>query len=137
MRLVCAMFFLSVAFGVADDNRALGDRTRQYLVDLVRLDTSNPPGNETRVADYLKQVADSHGINAELLGSDPRRLNFVARLHGNGKGRPLLLMAHSDVVPAERSQWTADPFGAESRNGFVYGRGAQDDKSLLAAELAV
>src|SRR5579871_6238458 len=137
MRLVCAMFFVSAAFGVADDNRALGDRTRQYLTDLVRLDTSNPPGNETRVAEYLKQVADSYGIAAEVLGSDPRRLNFVARLHGNGKSRPLLLMAHSDVVPADRAQWTADPFGAEFRNGFLYGRGSQDDKSLLAAELAV
>src|SRR5579862_800992 len=137
MRLVCAMFFLSVAFGVADDNRALGDRTRQYLADLVRLDTTNPPGNETRVADYLKQVADAHGIACELRGSDPRRQNFIARLKGTGKGRPLLLMAHSDVVPADRNQWTVDPFSAEIRNNFIYGRGTLDDKSLLAAELAV
>ena len=121
----------------ADDNRPLGDRTRQYLTDLVRLDTSNPPGNENRVAEYLKQVADSHGIPCELTGSDPRRQNFVARLKGSGKLRPLLLMAHSDVVPADRSQWTVDPFSAENRNGYLYGRGAQDDKSLLAAELAV
>jgi acetylornithine deacetylase/succinyl-diaminopimelate desuccinylase-like protein len=107
------------------------------LTDLIRLDTSNPPGNETRVAEYLKQIADSYGISAELLGSDPRRMNFVARLKGSGRGRPLLLMAHSDVVPAERAQWSADPFSAEVRNGIVYGRGAVDDKSLLAAELAV
>jgi acetylornithine deacetylase/succinyl-diaminopimelate desuccinylase-like protein len=107
------------------------------LTDLIRLDTSNPPGNETRVAEYLKQVADSYGISAELLGSDPRRMNFVARLKGSGRNRPLLLMAHSDVVPAERAQWSADPFSAEVRNGIVYGRGALDDKSLLAAELAV
>ena len=107
------------------------------MTDLIRLDTSNPPGNETRVAEYLKQIADAYGIPAELLGSDPRRMNFVARLKGSGKGRPLLLMAHSDVVPAERSQWSADPFSAEVRNGIVYGRGAVDDKSLLAAELAV
>src|ERR1700694_6021951 len=84
-----------VGLGVADDNRSLGDRTRQYLTDLVRLDTSNPPGNETRVADYLKQVAESHGIACELVGSDPRRQNFVARLRGSGKGRPLLMIAHS------------------------------------------
>ena len=142
MRRVCAQVLVIVAWvivlpGVADDNRSLGERTRQYLTDLVRLDTSNPPGNETRVAEYLKQVADSHGIPGEVLGSDPRRMNFVARLRGNGRGRPLLLMAHSDVVPADRGQWTADPFSAENRNGFVYGRGTQDDKSLLAAELAV
>jgi acetylornithine deacetylase/succinyl-diaminopimelate desuccinylase-like protein len=138
MRRICALLITLAAFGVAaDDNRPLGDRTRQYLVDLVRLDTSNPPGSETRVADYLKQIADLHGIPCELLGGDPRRQNFVARLKGSGKGRPLLLMAHSDVVPADRSQWTVDPFSGENRNGFIYGRGAQDDKSLLAAELAV
>ncbi|HTS78062.1 MAG TPA: M20/M25/M40 family metallo-hydrolase [Bryobacteraceae bacterium] len=130
---------LVIAFcgGAADDNRPLGDRTRQYLTDLIHLDTSNPPGNETRVAEYLKQVTDSHGIQGELMGSDPLRMNFVARLKGSGKGRPLLLMAHSDTVPAERSQWSVDPFSAENRGGFIYGRGAQDDKSLLAAELAV
>lgn len=134
----CAGIGIVAVLGVAaDDNRPLGDRTRQYLTDLVRLDTSNPPGNETRVADYLKQVADSHGITSKLLGSDPRRQNFVARLKGSGKGRPLLLMAHSDVVPADRSQWTVDPFGGESRNGSIYGRGVVDDKSLLASELAV
>jgi len=138
MRRVCALLSVLAVFGVAaDDNRPLGDRTRQYLADLVRLDTTNPPGNETRVADYLKQVADAHGIACELRGSDPRRQNFIARLKGSGKGRPLLLMAHSDVVPADRGQWTVDPFSAEVRNGFIYGRGAQDDKSLLAAELAV
>jgi acetylornithine deacetylase/succinyl-diaminopimelate desuccinylase-like protein len=104
---------------------------------LVRLDTTNPPGNETRVAQYLKQVADSHNIPSDLVGGEPGRLNFVARLKGNGKGRPLLLMAHSDVVPADRKQWTVDPFSAQLTNGFIYGRGTQDDKSLLAAELAV
>src|SRR6202012_5747828 len=56
---------------------------------------------------------------------------------GSGKGRPLLLMAHSDVVPVERSQWTQDPFGAQIKDGYIYGRGTQDDKSLLASELAV
>lgn len=126
-----------VIYAAADDNRSLGMRTRQYLTDLIRLDTSNPPGNESKVASYLKQVADSSGIPAELLGDDPRRLNLVARIKGNGKNKPLLLMAHSDVVPAERKQWTVDPFKGEVRDEFLYGRGALDTKSLLAAELAV
>lgn len=142
MRRVLALLLLGAAFCLADDNRSLGDRTRQYLTDLVRLDTSNPPGNETRVADYLKKVCDSFGIKEEELG-DPKRLNFVARLPGTGsKGRPLLLMAHSDVAPVlpdQAKQWTAgiDPFGAELRNGYIYGRGTLTSKSLLAAELAV
>lgn len=114
MRRIWALLLLATAVG-ADDNRSLGDRTRQYLTDLVRLDTSNPPGNETRVADYLLQAADSFGIRGEKLGADPKRMNFVARLKGSGKGRPLLLLAHSDVFPvsaADAKQWTADPFGA-------------------------
>lgn len=121
----------------ADDNIPLGDRARQYLTDLIKLDTTNPPGNETVAAQYLKQVADAHGIPCELVGGEPRRLNFLARLKGSGKGRPLLLVAHTDVVPVERSQWTADPLGAELRNGFIYGRGSHDAKGLVAAELAV
>jgi acetylornithine deacetylase/succinyl-diaminopimelate desuccinylase-like protein len=136
MRRLCALLCLA-AIGVADDNRSLPDRTRQYLIDLVKIDTSNPPGNETAVAQYLKQVADSHAISCDFLGNDPKRLNFVARLKGSGHGRPLLLVAHSDVAPVERSQWTVDPFSGETKNGFIYGRGAQDDKSLLAAEIAV
>jgi acetylornithine deacetylase/succinyl-diaminopimelate desuccinylase-like protein len=137
MRRVSALIFALAVVGIADDNRSLGDRTRQYLTDLVRLDTSNPPGNETRVAEYLKKVADSYGISAELLGSDPQRMNFVARLRGSGKGRPLMLIAHSDVYPADPKKWTADPFSGENRNGFIYGRGTLDAKSLLAAEMSV
>jgi acetylornithine deacetylase/succinyl-diaminopimelate desuccinylase-like protein len=134
---LCAIAIGFVAHAAGDDNRSLGGRTRQYLTDLIRLDTSNPPGNESKVATYLKQVADASGVPAELLGDDPKRLNLVARLKGSGKNKPLLLMAHSDVVPAERKQWTVDPFKAEIRDDYLYGRGALDTKSLLAAELAV
>jgi len=136
MSRVALLFIAALAFG-ADDNRTLGERARQYLVDLIKINTSNPPGNETRVAEYLKQIADSNGIPCELLGGDPKRLNFVARLKGTGRLRPLLLMAHSDVVPADRNKWSVDPFSAEIKDGFLYGRGAQDTKSLLAAEMAV
>lgn len=136
MRRFCALLCLS-AIGVADDNRSLPDRTRQYLIDLIKIDSSNPPGNETAVANYLKQVADSHAISCEMMGNDTKRQNFVARLKGSGKGRPLLLVAHSDVVPVERKEWTVDPFSGELRNGYIYGRGVEDDKSLLAAEIAV
>lgn len=118
---------------------AFAQDASRYLTDLIRIDTSNPPGNETKVAEYLRQVAAANGIACELLGADPARLNFIARIPAKSPGglRPLLLMAHSDVVPVDRSQWTVAPFGAQLKDGFLYGRGAQDDKSLLAAELAV
>jgi acetylornithine deacetylase/succinyl-diaminopimelate desuccinylase-like protein len=134
-RLAIAVFWASAAAGGTDQD--LAHLARHFLVDLIRLDTTNPPGNETKVAEYLKTVCEAHGIVAEMAGGDPTRLNLIARLPGSGKSRPLLLMAHSDVVPADRSQWTLDPFSGEVRDGFVWGRGAQDDKSLLAAELAV
>jgi acetylornithine deacetylase/succinyl-diaminopimelate desuccinylase-like protein len=132
----CLLVLLSMPV-TAQADKALGDRARQYLIDLIRLDSTNPPGNETKVANYLKKIADAEGISNELLGGDRRRLNFIARLNGSGTERPLLLMAHSDVVPADRSQWSVDPFAAMVREGYIYGRGAQDDKSLLAAEMAV
>ena len=144
MTVVCtvraAIVLLGCIAAFGQEPASLGSRAQRYLVDLIRIDTTNPPGNETRAAEYLKGVAATYGINAELLGDKPARLNFVARLPAmlhSEHSRPLLLLAHSDVVPADRSQWTVDPFSAELRGGFIYGRGAQDDKSLLAAELAV
>ena len=133
--------FVALLFSVplfAQQNAGIGEAARKYLIDLIRLDTSNPPGNETRVAQYLKQVVEQAGIPCEVLGDDPKRMNFVARLKGTGEGgRPLLLMAHSDVVPADRKQWSVDPFSAVLKDSYIYGRGATDTKSLLSAELAV
>jgi hypothetical protein len=134
-RVCAAILFTAIACAHPEETAA--DLAVRYLPELIRLDTTNPPGNETRVARYLKEVADREGIPAELLGPDPARLNFVARLAGTGKRRPLLLIAHSDVVPADRSQWSVDPLAAIEKNGYIYGRGAEDDKQLLAAELAV
>ena len=135
LSLVAALL-LSPGAAPAPD-AALAERARRYLIDLIRIESTNPPGNETRLANYLKQVADGEGLSAELLGDDAGRLNFVARLHSGGGERPLLLMAHSDVVPADAAQWKSGPLSAEIRDGCIYGRGALDDKSLLAAELAV
>jgi acetylornithine deacetylase/succinyl-diaminopimelate desuccinylase-like protein len=134
MKNLCLLFLLAVTGAPA---QTAGDLATMYLRDLIRLDTSNPPGNESRVAQYLKQVTDREGIPSELVGDNPQRLNFIARLRGTGKQRPLLLLAHSDVVPTDRSQWSVDPFAAVEKNGYIYGRGAEDDKNLLAAELAV
>src|SRR6266545_7200994 len=109
--ILAALACAAIASGQSGETAA--DLAARYLPDLIRLDSTNPPGNETRVARYLKQVADREGIPAELLGDDPARLNFVARLRGTGKKRPLLMIAHSDVVPADRSQWSVDPLRSE------------------------
>ena len=93
-RLLCTVLALA-GTGLAQPGETAADLAVRYLPELIRLDTTNPPGNETRVARYLKQVADREGIPAELPGDDPQRLNFIARLHESGTRRPLLLIAHS------------------------------------------
>lgn len=134
---IVLLVLLALPAAAQAQTEKLQDEALQHYLALLKLDTSNPPGHETRVARYLKSVCDREAIPSELLGPDPERLNFVARLKGSGQERPLMLMAHSDVVPVERSQWTVDPFGAVVKEGYIYGRGAQDTKALLAAELAV
>ena len=130
------LLFSGPALQAAEDILPLVDRAQRYLADLVKIDSSQ--ANETKIAEYLKQIAATNGIPFEVIGDNPKRMNFVARLRGNGKNRPLLLMSHSDTIPiGDRALWTVDPFGAEIKNGFLWGRGALDDKALLAAQLAV
>src|SRR5437899_180363 len=109
----------------------------KFLSALVKIDTSNPPGNETRAAEYIKGVLAAEGITAQIFESAPGRGNIVARLKGNGKKKPLLLMGHLDVVGVERDKWTMDPFAATIKDGYLYGRGSVDDKSMDAANLEV
>lgn len=109
----------------------------KFLSELVKIDTSNPPGNETRAAEYIKTVLAGEGIPAQIYESAPGRGNLVARLKGNGRKKPLLLMAHLDVVGVERDKWTVDPFAAVIKDGYLYGRGSIDDKSMDAANLEV
>ena len=107
----------------------------EHYTHVLRIDTSNPPGNETQVASYVKSVLDREGIPAQLFALDPVRANVVARIKGNASKRPILVMGHSDTVGVERERWSVDPFAAIRKNGFVYGRGAQDDKDDLTAGL--
>jgi acetylornithine deacetylase/succinyl-diaminopimelate desuccinylase-like protein len=109
--------------------------TLRHYQALLRLDTSNPPGNERLVADYLKDVLDREGIPTRIFARDPARANVVARLKGNGSKRPLLIMGHSDVVTVDPAKWEHPPFGATREGGYVYGRGATDDKDNVAAGL--
>jgi acetylornithine deacetylase/succinyl-diaminopimelate desuccinylase-like protein len=107
------------------------------LAGLIRIDTSNPPGNETKAAEYIKAILDREGIPSKIFEPTPGRGNIVARLKGSGKHRPLLLMGHTDVVGVERDKWTVDPFAALIKDGYIYGRGASDDKGMTAVCLEV
>ena len=109
--------------------------TVQFTRDLIRIDTQDPPGNESKVANYLAAIFKKENIAYELLETVPGRASLLARIPGDGSKKPILLMAHEDVVPVDRAHWTVDPFAGVTKGGVLYGRGASDDKSPLAANL--
>ena len=115
----------------------LGAMTLEYLVDLIRINTVNPPGNEVEACKYLKNILKKEDIPFTAIESAPGRGNIVARLKGSGTKRPFLLNAHLDVVPVERDKWSFDPFGSVIDNGFLYGRGAIDMKQMVAMALSI
>jgi acetylornithine deacetylase/succinyl-diaminopimelate desuccinylase-like protein len=121
----------------APDFAAARDEVVNILSGFVRVDTSNPPGNETKGAEYLKSILDREGIACEIFEMERGRGNIVARLKGNGKKKPILLMGHIDVVGVEREKWTVDPFGGVVKDGYLYGRGSSDDKGMASACLEV
>lgn len=119
------------------DWKRLAPETLEHYTALIRINTMNPPGNETKAVNYLKQVLEREGIPSRMYAMEPDRANLVARLKGTGRKRPLLLLAHTDVVGVQRDHWSVDPFAAIRKDGYVYGRGSIDDKDKLAANLMV
>jgi acetylornithine deacetylase/succinyl-diaminopimelate desuccinylase-like protein len=115
----------------------LDAETLQHFQALLRFDTADPPGRELEAAEYLKKVLDAEGIPAQVFALEPHRPSVVARLKGSGRKRPLLLMAHTDVVNVDPKKWTFPPFSATRDGGYVYGRGTVDDKDNVAASLMV
>jgi acetylornithine deacetylase/succinyl-diaminopimelate desuccinylase-like protein len=107
----------------------------QHLVNLIRIDTSNPPGNEALAAEYLRDVLAGEGIESITAEMAPGRANLVAPLGGTGNAGPLLLFGHLDVVPADPSNWEHDPFSGAVVDGYIWGRGAVDMKHIVAATL--
>ncbi|HUV93527.1 MAG TPA: M20/M25/M40 family metallo-hydrolase [Anaerolineae bacterium] len=103
------------------------------LRDLVRIDTTNPPGNETACGRYLARLLADAGIATRIVESKPGRGNLIARIPGSGEGKPLMFMGHLDVVSADPSEWQYPPFAAEVHDGFVWGRGTTDMKNMIAA----
>jgi len=112
---------------------SLRDEVTELLQELIRIDTTNPPGNETAAAEVLQAYLEDSGAEVELYARIPERANLVARIPGRGDGPTLLLLSHTDVVLADAAEWSADPFGGELRSGEIWGRGALDMKGQVAA----
>jgi acetylornithine deacetylase/succinyl-diaminopimelate desuccinylase-like protein len=112
---------------------SLRDEAASLLQELIRLDTVNPPGNETRVAEHLRGYLEASGVECELYAKVSERANLVARIPGSGGGPRLLLLSHTDTVLADPAEWQLDPWSGELRDGQVWGRGALDMKGQAAA----
>jgi len=109
--------------------------TTELLADLIRFNTTNPPGNETEVAQFLADILNQEGFECEIFESALGRGSVVTRLKGTGEKPSLLLLSHLDVVAANANEWSVDPFGGIIKDGFVWGRGALDMKSMTAIEV--
>jgi acetylornithine deacetylase/succinyl-diaminopimelate desuccinylase-like protein len=144
IRLALALLALPLLFSslaqtqsAQPDWAKIEDETMRHFQAILRFDTSNPPGNESLAAEYLKLVLEREGIETKTFALDPKRANLVARLRGSGKKRPLLIMGHTDVVRVDPAKWTHPPFSATREGGYVYGRGTVDDKDNVVAGLMV
>ena len=115
----------------------LGRETSELLSQLIQIDTSNPPGNETAVAEFMAAWFRGHGLAGEIAGEPAERASFVLRLEGRQPGPTLLLSSHEDVVPANAADWQVPPFSGLIKDGYVWGRGATDIKNLVAANAVV
>jgi len=138
MKTVSLAILLAVQ-AFAQTGRVDFEKQKAEILDryraLIRINTSSPPGNETQAVEYLEKALADDGIPSQTFALNPRRANLVARLKGNGSKRPLLILAHTDVVPVQREKWPVDPFGAILKDGYVWGRGSTDDKPHLTAML--
>ncbi|HYR41819.1 MAG TPA: M20/M25/M40 family metallo-hydrolase [Terriglobia bacterium] len=123
----------STAAGPAIDWEKEKPEILKHYRALVQINTVY--GNETKVVEYLKNVLDAEGIPSKTFALDPNRANLVARLKGNGSKRPLLILAHTDVVAVQKEKWPVDPFGAVMKDGYIWGRGTIDDKDKLVTML--
>jgi acetylornithine deacetylase/succinyl-diaminopimelate desuccinylase-like protein len=117
------------------DWKALGDEATALLSQYLRINTTNPPGNEIAAARWLAAVLRRDGIEAQIFEPAPGKANLYARLSGDGSARPLILLNHMDVVLASRDYWTVDPFSGLIKDGYVWGRGALDMKGEAIAQL--
>lgn len=146
MRRLLLTSFIAVTAGVVSaqgpasiDWTAVDAETLKHFQAIIQIDSTDPPttppGVEKPVVEYLKAVLEGAGIPTETIALDDNRPNLVARLKGNGKKKPLLLMAHTDTVNIDPKKWSLPPFSATRKDGYIYGRGTVDDKDNVAATL--
>ena len=117
------------------DDDGIKKEVTELLSQLIRIDTTNPPGNETNAAEYIRDLLADEGLTCEIVESAPGRGSLIARMPGNGRKKSLLLMSHLDVVPASAEGWEHPPFEGKIQDGFVWGRGAWDCKGMVAPEV--
>lgn len=117
------------------EDPAVKKEVTDLLSKLIRIDTSNPPGDETAAAEFVRDLLVAEGLKAEIVESAPGRGSLVARVPGKGERKSLLLMSHLDVVPASQEGWDHPPFAGVVKGGFVWGRGAWDCKGMVAPEV--
>lgn len=115
--------------------REVEEEATNLLSELIRINTTNPPGNETKATKYLAENLSKEGFKCELFESAPSRGSIITRLRGTGEKPSLLLLSHLDVVAANAAEWSVDPFGGVVKDGFVWGRGALDMKGMTAIEV--
>jgi acetylornithine deacetylase/succinyl-diaminopimelate desuccinylase-like protein len=141
MKILGAILLISAAASAqpryAVDWQALQPEILDRFAELLRIDSSNPPGNETKVVRQVQADLGQEGISSQIFSADPNRANLVARIKGSGRKKPILLMGHTDVVGVQRDKWTVDPFAAIRKNGYIYGRGATDDKEHVIAGIVI
>src|SRR6202049_3179892 len=130
---ILLLIFGGLASAQGIDWPKVNDELLRHYQALVRIDTTDPPGNESRAVDYIRRVLDAEGIPVIVAAKDPARANLIARLKGNGSKKPLLVMGHTDTVKVDAAKWTFPPFSAARNGGYIYGRGTLDDKDNLTA----
>jgi acetylornithine deacetylase/succinyl-diaminopimelate desuccinylase-like protein len=134
-RLALVTLWIAVGTSASIAQPQLLETATDIFRELIAINTAEPDGNTTKASELLASRLKDAGVAADdvkVLGPDDRHGNLVARLRGSGKGRPVLFLAHLDVVPASRDDWSVDPFVLTEKDGYYYGRGTTDDKQFAA-----
>ena len=134
-KLSTGVLLVALTATLAAQSAAIEDELMRHYQSVLRIDSTDPPGNESGVVAYVKEQLEKEGIATQTFQLEPNRPNLVARLKGSGTKRPLLIMAHTDTVNVDPKKWTFPPFSATRDGGYVYGRGTVDNKQDVAAGL--